>query len=122
MIGEEGWVLGSNNYSDEELEKINRNTLKVSDDVYLIGSKYVSVKEDGERFTSVYDEEFEVESRKYVLKEEVPLVNESDWEIGEQYTDYELEQIIKKTKRITSPVFDLIGKKFIPTFVSKSYK
>ena len=118
MIGEEGWNIGDN-ISDEELKKIKRNTLKVSNDVYVVGSKYISVKEDGERFTSVYDEEFEVESRKYILKEEVPLISESDWEIGEQYTDDELEQIIKKTKRITSPVFDLIGKKFIPAFEYK---
>ena len=118
MIGEEGWNIG-NNISDEDLEKIKKNILKVSDDVYLIGSKYISVKEDGERLVAKYDEEFEVESRKYILKEEVPLVNESDWKIGEQYTDDELKQIIKKTKRITSPVFDLIGKKFIPAFEYK---
>ena len=53
------------------------------------------------------------------LKEEVPFINESDWEIGEQYTDDELDQIIKKTKRITKPVFDLIGKKLIPAFEYK---
>lgn len=113
VIGEEGWYIG-NEFSDNDILRIKKNTLKVKDNVYLIGSKYVSVKEDGERLNSIYEEEFEIEILKYDIKIDSPLVNEKGWDIGQKYTDSELNKILDKTKRITSPVFDLIGRKISP--------
>ena len=112
-IGEEGWYLG-NDFSDNDILRIKKNTLKISDNIYLIGSKYISVKEDGERLNSIYEEEFEIEILKYDIKIEAPLVNEDNWDIGQKYADSELNKILDKTKRITSPVFDLIGRKISP--------
>ena len=41
-------------------------------------------------------------------------MNEDNWDIGQKYADSELNKILDKTKRITSPVFDLIGRKISP--------
>ena len=68
LIGEESWYIGCD-ISDEDLEKINKNILKVKENIYLIGSKYISIKEDGERLATKYDEEFEIEVRKKILDE-----------------------------------------------------
>ena len=69
MIGEEGWVLGSNSYSDEDLEKINKNNNIMNEKVKLDkkeAKKIADPEIDFVGFSSIANKPYADLTKKYM--------------------------------------------------------